>query len=133
MKMVLRGKRLIRWLAAGLAGASYLLVFACNSVLIPIPPPTPANPTFGAGPSAGEWSVSTPADPRASGARFYIFNASMRSGLIETASPDGSMYGSGLQGQAGDPIEIYWRKSATDQSQLICRPLGNGLVTQDCK
>jgi hypothetical protein len=124
-----RGNRLLRWLVGVLACASYLLIFACNSVFIPIPPP---NPTFTEGPTAGDWAVSTPPDSRASGALFYIYNANLGSGLIQRAAPDGSMYAYPLQGQAGDFIGIHWERSVNDRSSSICRPLGAGLVQQGC-
>jgi hypothetical protein len=125
-----RGKnRLLRWLAGVLAGASFLLIFACNSPFIPIPPP---NPTFTESSTPGEWQVSTPPDSRANAALFYIYNANLGSGLIQRASPDGSMFAFPLHGQAGDPILIRWEISATDGSSSICRPLGSGLVQQGC-
>ncbi len=125
-----RGNRLMRWLAGVIAGVSYLLIFACNSPFIPIPPP---NPTFTeSAATPGEWEVSTPADPRASGALFYIYNVKTGSGLIQLAAPDGSMYAFPLQGQAGDPIQIHWERSVADGSSTICRPLGAGLVQQNC-
>ncbi len=123
------GNRLLRWIAGVLACASYLLVFACNSPFIPIPPP---NPTFTEGATSGEWSVSTPPDSRASGARFYIYNATAGSGLIQRAAADGSMYAYPLQGQVGDHVEIHWERSVADGSSTICRPLGAGLALQGC-
>jgi hypothetical protein len=130
MKIGSRGNGLLRWLAAGFAVASYLLIFACNSVFIPIPPP---DPTFSEGTTPGQWSVSTPPDSRTVDARFYIYNKALGAGLIQKAAPDGSMYAAGLQGQAGDAIEIWWEKSPTQLSLAICRPLGTGLVTQACQ
>lgn len=127
-----RGPRvnlLRRWLVSLVAGASYLLIFACNSTFIPIPPP---NPTFTESATPGEWQVSTSADSRAIGARFYIFNATTGSGLIQVAGPDGSMAAYPLQGQAGDRIQIHWERSITDGSSTLCRPLGAGLVQQGC-
>ncbi len=123
------GNRLWRWLAALLAGLSYVLVFACNSPFIPIPPP---NPTFSEGSTSGEWSVSTPPDSRASGALYYIYNADLGSGLIQRAGVDGSMYVYPLQGTAGDRIQIRWEKLPAEGSSTICRPLGQGLVLQGC-
>jgi len=125
-----RGKRLLRWLVGVLACASYLLVFSCNSVFIPIPPP---NPTFTEGDTAGEWSVTIPPDSRASGAIYYIYNANLGSGLIQRAAQDGSMYAYPLQGQVGDSIVIHWERSATESSSGICRPLGAGLVQMGCQ
>jgi len=124
-----RGNRLRRWLVGLVAGASYLLIFACNSPFIPLPPP---NPTFTESATPGEWQVSTLADSRAIGARFYIFNQTTGSGLIQVAGPDGSMAAYPLQGQAGDRIQIHWERSITDGSSTICRPLGPGLVQQGC-
>jgi hypothetical protein len=125
-----RGKRLLRWLAGVLACASYLLVFACNSVFIPIPPP---NPTFTEGDTPGDWAVSTPPDSRASGAIFYIYNANLGSGLIQRAADDGSMSAFPLRGQIGDSIVIHWERSVGDSSSSICRPLGAGLVQMGCQ
>jgi hypothetical protein len=125
-----RGNRLLRWLAGVLAGASYLLIFACNSTFIPIPPP---NPTFTESATPGEWQVHTPPDSRAVGARYYIYNVTTGSGLIQRASvTDGSMDAYPLQGQVGDRIEIHWEQSIADGSSTICRPLGAGLVLQGC-
>jgi len=124
------GNRLLRWLAALVAGVSYVLIFACNSPFIPIPPP---DPTFTQNSASGEWGVSTPADARASGALYYIYNADLGSGLIQKAATDGSMYAYPLQGNAGDRIQIRWERSATESSSTICRPLGQGLVLQGCQ
>jgi hypothetical protein len=123
------GNRFLRWLAALLAGLSYLLVFACNSAFFPIPPP---DPNFTEA-TAGEWSVSTAPDSRASGARFYIYNVDLGSGLIQQAASDGSMYAFPLHGTAGDRIEIRWERSPTDGSSSICRNLGQGLVIRGCQ
>jgi hypothetical protein len=125
----LGGNRLLRWLAALSAGLSYVFIFACNSPFIPIPPP---DPTFSEGSTPGEWGVSTPPDTRASGAVYYIYNASLGSGLIQRAEPDGSMYAYPLQGTAGDRIQIRWERSATESSSTICRPLGQGTILQGC-
>jgi hypothetical protein len=119
----------LRWFAGVVAGAAYLLIFACNSPFIPIPPP---NPTFTESSTPGEWQVSTPPDSRASGALFYIYNANLGSGLIQRAATDGSMFTFPLHGQAGDRITIHWERSVTDSSSSICRPLGTGLVQQGC-
>jgi hypothetical protein len=125
-----KGNRLLRWLAGVVAGASYLLIFACNSTFIPIPPP---NPTFTESTTPGEWQVHVPADSRATGALYFIFNQTTGSGLIQRASTtDGSMDAYPLQGQAGDHIEIHWERSVADGSSTICRPLGPGTVQQGC-
>jgi hypothetical protein len=124
-----RGNRLLRWIAGIVAGASYLLIFACNSPFIPIPPP---NPTFTESATPGEWQVSTPPDSRASSAVFYIYNSNLGSGLIQRAAPDGSMFASPLIGQAGDRIGIHWERSTTDGSSTICRVLGAGTAVQGC-
>ena len=123
------GKRLLRWLAPLLAGFSFVVVFACNSPFIPIPPP---NPTFSQDSTSGQWAVSTAPDSRAVGARFYIYNADLGSGLIQQAAPDGSMYAYPLQGVAGDRIQIRWERTPSEASLTICRPLGAGYVQQAC-
>jgi hypothetical protein len=130
MKRRGRGNRILRWLAATVACASYLLIFACNTPYIPIPPP---NPTFSPGDTAGDWTVQTPADSRAVGARFYIYNATLGSGIIQAAEADGSMYAYPLRGQAGDRIQIHWERTPTDSSSTICRPLGQGLIQLGCQ
>jgi hypothetical protein len=124
-----RGSRLLRWVAGLVAGASYLLIFACNSPYIPIPPP---DPTYTESSTPGEWQVHTPADSRAIGSRYFIYNANTGSGLIQAAGTDGSMDAYPLQGQVGDYIEIHWERSLTESSSTICRPLGSGLVRQGC-
>ena len=125
-----KGNWLLRWLAGVVAGASYLLIFACNSTFIPIPPP---NPTFTENSATpGEWQVHMPADSRAIGARYFVYNATTGSGLIQRAADDGSMDAYPLQGQVGDHIEIQWERSLTDGSSSICRPLGSGIVLQSC-
>jgi hypothetical protein len=123
-------RRLLRWIVGVLACASYLLCFACNSVFIPIPPP---DPTFAEGSTPGEWSVSMPADSRASGALYYIFNENLGSGIIQRAETDGSMYASPWHGQVGDSIRIHWERSANESSSGICRPLGAGNVRVECQ
>ena len=129
MKLPTKGARLYGWLAAAVAGISFVLAFACNSPFIPIPPP---DATFTQGSTSGEWSVSTPPDSHAAGARFFIFNATLGSGIIQQASPDGSMAAFPLMGKVGDRIELHWEKSVVDSSSVICRPLAEGLVLQGC-
>jgi len=123
--------RLLTWLAGLVVAASLVIVFACNSPFIPIPPP---DPTFSeSSTTPGQWSVSSGADSRASGAIFYIYNASAGSGLIQRASQDGSMYAYPLYGKAGDSIQIHWERSVSDSSSTICRPLGPGLGQRGCQ
>jgi hypothetical protein len=120
------GNRLFRWLAAAAAGFSFIVAFACNSPFIPIPPP---DETFTASVTPGEWAVSTPPDSRAVGATFYIFNATLGSGIIQNASiQDGSMSAYPLMGEPGDQIFLHWEKSTAVRSSTSCRILGEGPV-----
>jgi len=130
MGRVRRRTRLLTWLAGLAAAASFVIVFACNSPFIPIPPP---DPTFNESATQGQWSVSSGPDSRASRALFYIYNASTGSGLIQRAADDGSMYAYPLYGQAGDSIQIHWERSVVDSSSTICRPLGPGLGQRGCQ
>jgi hypothetical protein len=131
MVRIRRRVRLLTWLAGLVAAASVVIVFACNSPFIPIPPP---DPTFDESTTTpGQWSVSSGPDSRASRALFYIYNASAGSGLIQRAAPDGSMYAYPLYGKAGDSIQIHWERSVADGSSTICRPLGPGLGRQGCQ
>lgn len=109
-------------------GLSLVLVFSCNSPFIPIPPP---NPTFAQDPS-GDWSVTTGPDSGTIGAIYFIYNATLGSGIMQSTSADGSVYASPLHGQAGDHIFIHWERG-TDSSSVICRPLGSGLVITGCQ
>jgi hypothetical protein len=117
-----------KWLAMVMAGLSLVAVFACNSPYIPIPPP---DPTYSQD-SSGEWAVSIPPDYRAIGANYFIFNASVGTGIIQRAESDGSAYARPLQGKAGDSIYIHWERG-TETSPTICRPLGVGLVQMVCQ
>jgi hypothetical protein len=130
MKDRSRRRWMLRCVAALLAAMSCVVVLACNSPFIPIPPP---DPSFAEGPTPGEWTVSTPPDSRAIGARFYIYNATLGSGLIQQAAPDGSMSAFPLPGQAGDRIHLNWERSITDSSATICRTLGSGLAVRACQ
>jgi hypothetical protein len=118
-----------KWIAVLATALTLIVVFSCNTPFIPIPPP---NPTFDKDPS-GEWSVSTPADSKAIGAKFYIYNSDLGSGLIQKSAADGSMYARPLQGKEGDSIYIHWERSGSDTSSTICRPLGQGLVQGTCQ
>jgi hypothetical protein len=130
MKRGCIGRSIRRVLLAFAGLAAYLCVHACNSVYIPIPPP---DPTFTQGSNAGEWEVRTPPDSRAVGARYFIYNATLGSGIIQKAESDGSMSAFPLQGQVGDHIQIYWQRNLTDSSSTICRPLGSGQVNVGCQ
>ncbi len=130
MGRIRRSSRLLLWLAGLVAAASFIVVLACNSPFIPIPPP---DPTFNESATQGQWSVASGPDSRASRALFYIYNASVGSGIIQQAAQDGSMYAYPLFGQVGDSIEIHWERSVSDSSSTICRPLGPGLARQGCQ
>jgi hypothetical protein len=117
-----------KWLAMGLAGLSLVVVFACNSPYIPIPPP---NPTYQQD-TSGDWAVFMPADSRAIGATYFIFNSTLGSGIMQRSAADGSAYARPLQGQAGDSIYIHWERG-TETSLTICRPLGVGTVQMVCQ
>ncbi len=129
--MNLRKKRtsLWKWLVVAAASLSFLVVFSCNTPFIPIPPP---DPEFSQDPS-GDWSVQMAADSRAIGATYYIYNATLGSGVIQRAAPDGSAYARPLQGQLGDNVLIHWEKAGNQTSSTICRPLGQGLVRMICQ
>ncbi len=124
-----RKHRIRRWLTAILASLSFVAVFSCNSVFIPIPPP---DPTFSQNPTPNEWSVSAGPDGRAAGALYYFYNVELGTGLIQRAATDGSVFATPLHGATGDRIEIRWEKSPDENSTTICRRLGQGLVVQGC-
>jgi hypothetical protein len=118
-----------KWLALVTASVSLVVVFACNSPYIPIPPPDPG---YSQDSSSGDWAVSMPANIRAIGAVYYFYNAKLGAGIIQKASPDGSAYAFPLHGQAGDPVYIHW-EHGIDSSSTICRPLGEGTVRMVCQ
>jgi len=131
MKLRRKCRPLWKWLAAATMGISLVVVFACNSPFIPIPPPDPNFSQDSA--SSGDWAVSMPANSSAIGATYYFYNSNLGSGLIQRASSvDGSAYARPLQGQPGDNIYIHWEKG-TENSSAICRPLGPGLVQMGCQ
>jgi hypothetical protein len=126
-----RGKhRLWRWLAVTLAALSFVPIFACNSVFIPIPPP---DPTFSESATPNEWSVATGPDARASGALYYIYNVDLGSGIIQRAATDGSVFATPLHGAVGDRIQLRWERAPGDGSGTICRRLAQGLVVRGCQ
>jgi len=118
-----------KWLALVAASVSLIVVFACNSPYIPIPPP---DPSYTQDSSSGEWSVSMPPSNRAIGAVYYFYNAKLGAGVIQKASPDGSAYAYPFHGEAGDPVYIHWERGV-DSSSTICRPLGEGTVQMICQ
>ena len=120
-----------KWLAMATASACLIVVFACNSPFIPIPPP---DPSFSQdSPSTDEWSVSMAPDSNAVGAIYYFYNSTLGSGVIQKASTaDGSAYVRSLQGKSGDNIYIHWERG-TETSSTICRPLGAGVVHVVCQ
>jgi hypothetical protein len=117
--------------------SAFIIVLACNSPFIPIPPP---NPTFaptvvpdGFGGTREDWSVSGPTNLRAAEARVYIYNARAESGLIVKASADGSYAAYPLYGQRNDPIHIFWERGGEERSLTICRNLAEGTVAKPCQ
>lgn len=124
---------LLRWLGGLTAAAALVVVFACNSPFIPIPPPDPTFSESASPEQPGQWSVSSDVDSRARNALFFIFNASTGSGLIQRAASDGSMSAYPLYGRVGDHILIHWERSDGQSSSTICRPLGAGLVRLGCQ
>jgi hypothetical protein len=80
---------------------------------------------------SGRVAGSTPADSRAIGARFYIYNATPGAALSSALPRTVRWTAYPLQGQVGDHIQINWERSITDGSSTICRPLGPGSCSRD--
>jgi hypothetical protein len=116
-----RLSRLLALLAGG-------IVLACNSPYIPIPPPTPrfepVEVPDGLGGLRRDWRAVSAPDARLSGARVYLYNEQLESGLILKANVDGSYVAYPLMGEEGDFIDIYYGRSDSVKSATICRVLG---------
>ena len=68
-----------------------LVLGACITPSIPIPPPEPAAMTFTIDATAGAATFSYAAEPNYSSATVYVFNRTAGTGIIATARTDGSV------------------------------------------
>jgi hypothetical protein len=108
-----------------------LLVAACFTPSIPIPPPEASAITFAVDASAGVASVRYPPSERYADALVYVFNRTQGRGIIEVARPDGSIgptapFPAVINDQVSITIE------ADEQAASICVVVREGTPTQYC-
>jgi hypothetical protein len=131
-----------RWLLAAvtaLAGAcfSLLVLPACNTPFIPLPPP--ADPTFTPvvvsdemGGMRTTWEARGPALPALAEAKVSIYNASLGAGVVVRAQGDGSYVAAPIDGREGDRIEVEYAAKDGRSGPGICRLLQAGQARTAC-
>jgi hypothetical protein len=110
---------------------------ACNTPFIPIPPPgdptfTPVTSVDASGLQTVSWQVSGQPSASMARARVFVYNGKLGVGVIARAGDDGAYVAGPLDGQAGDPIEIFYETPKPERSTTICRPLQEGTVKIPC-
>src|SRR4051812_11389697 len=96
--------------------AGMTLLWACNAPSIPVPPPGVTEVAFAVqqtveddGGSRMVWTA-TQSKPlaAAASARFYLFDITRGTGIIQMANPDGTFVSGPMDGEAGDRISISY-------------------------
>jgi hypothetical protein len=127
MPRVLKRRALIVGLVASAASA-LLPLSACNTPFIPIPPP--GNPTFEPvvtpEPMGGTRTFWLARGSVLPGARVFLWNASLKAGVIAQASTDGSYVAGPFDGKRGDAIELRYETAKGERSSSLCRILDAG-------
>jgi hypothetical protein len=112
------------------------LSLACNAPFIPVPPPENVfiqqTLTDGGGTSRTVWITQGKPDAHAAGAKFYIFNNAIGSGVIAQAAADGSYTAQPLEGAMGDHVFLYYTTPAGVDSEVACRVLSEGDPAPHC-
>jgi hypothetical protein len=131
-----------RWLltALGALAASALLVVvlpACNTPFIPLPPP--ADPTFtpvtvsdGMGGTRTMWETRGAPAAALSEAKVSVFNVDVGAGVIVRAQADGSYVAAPIDGREGDRVQIQYESKDGRSGPGICRRLQQGLAQSQC-
>ena len=131
-------RRRLAKLGALLAGVT--LLWACNAPSIPVPPPGVTEVAFAAqqiidddGGSRMVW-IATQSRPlaAAASARFYLFDITRGSGIIQMANVDGTFVSGPLEGDAGDRISISYETPEGDLSSSVCMLLVEGATAPRC-
>jgi len=111
-------------------------VLACNAPFIPVPPPdnvfVQETLTDGSGNSRIVWITQGKPDTRAAGARFFIFNDALKSGVIVDAAADGSYVAPPLEGSMGDHVLVSFTAPSGEDSEVACRVLTEGDPAPAC-
>jgi hypothetical protein len=127
-------RRLLPVLTVVMMAAAGLGWLACNAPFIPVPPPENifiAQPlTDGSGKTV--WITQGKPDSRAAGAKFYIFNDAVGSGVIVEAGADGTYSAMPLNGTMGDHVFLYYTTPAGVDSEVACRVLTEGDPAPHC-
>lgn len=136
LRAALRRCRSLLRFASTLALATALVSPGCNSNFIPVPPP--GDPTFeplavsdAMGGSRQVWQVSG-AGEALRGARIFIFNDSLKVGVIGQANAAGAYTAGLLEGAEGDRVELRYETPDGEQSPAICRLLTVGTSRTPC-
>ena len=107
----------------------------CNSNFIPVPPP--GDPTFQpveVSDATGVrqlWQVSGAGDAMRN-ARVFVFNGTLKVGVISQADATGSFTTGLLDGSVGDRVELRYETTDGEQSPVICRLLVVGTSRTPC-
>lgn len=121
-------------LLTGLLASALLALLplsACNTPFIPLPPP--GNPTFEPvvmpepmGGSRTFWQARGGASSALAGARVFVWNASLKVGVIAQAAQDGRYVAGPFDGRTGDEIELRYETPKGEHSLSTCRLLEEG-------
>jgi len=111
-----------------------LVLGACNTPSVPIPPPQLPALQFAAGPSPGMVVMEGSPSSTHAGARFYVYNLTSADGVIATAAADGSFTTSPFAGAVNDLVQIYFDTVDGKRSDFVCVQLqiGFNLFSVSC-
>jgi hypothetical protein len=141
LSTVLSGTPMPRWLQLSSRRVRLLLpvlvgLWACNAPFIPVPPPdnvfVQESLTDGSGSSRVVWITQGKPDSRAAGAKFFIYNQALNSGVIIQAGADGSYVAPPLEGTMGDHVFVSYMSPNGDDSEVACRLLVEGDPAPEC-
>lgn len=118
-----------------LVPAFALVLAACNTPSIPLPPPELGALRFRAASSVQTVELVGTPNPHHAGVRFSAFNRSRLVGVLVEAGSDGSFVTQPFAGSAGDTVELWYERDGDRSESITCTEIGLGdpLDTTRCR
>jgi hypothetical protein len=119
--------------------ASLTVLWACNAPSIPVPPPDLAiafaaheTPDVDGGTKTTWIATQSNPIPQAAFAKFYLYDMTRGSGIIQMANGDGTFVSAPMDGDMGDQIAISYETPAGGLSASVCLVLAEGPTAARC-